>query len=395
MKKIRGVFFRYDGIAYIRYQDQHGQMVKESTHQRDPKFAANLLAKRKTEVAEGRYFPTRQFDRVTFKDLLDDWWERHGSHTRSRFEYHLPRVRTAFEPKRAREIDADSVQDFLDKLEREDFAASTINKHRTILCSAFNFAIKRGKYDRNPVTAVPQRKEPPGRDRFLSSDEFRSLIAECKPDPVLYAFVWIAATTGARKGEVLPRKWSEVMLDGSAPHIYVPRSKNGRPKRLSLAEEAIAALRALPSFEEDEYVFPADRGNVNFKGKQMHIWDIRTSFQDACDRAGIKDLRIHDLRHMATTILFLSGIPEAIIRKLTGHRSRELERYEHLSPGLKRQTVELIARELSEKCPTTDPPLANDDVSENSNSEVIGKTGEIGGDDGARTRDLRRDRPAF
>ena len=58
-----------------------------------------------------------------------------------------------------------------------------------------------------------------------------------------------------------------------------------------------------------------------------------------------------DLRHMATTILFLRGIPEAVIRKLTGHRSRELERYEHLSPLIKQQTVELIASEL--KVPLT------------------------------------------
>jgi len=188
---------------------------------------------------------------------------------------------------------------------------------------------------------------------------------------------------------LLPRKWSEVQLDGNSPHIYVPRSKNGRPKRLSLAEEAITALRALPSFEEEEYVFPADRGNVRFTGKQMHLWDLRKPFQAACTRAGIEGLRIHDLRHMATTILFLSGIPEAIIRKLTGHRSRELERYEHLSPGLKRQTVDLIALALSDKSTAADTPPSEDEIG---SLQVFEK---IGGDDGARTRDLRRDRPAF
>jgi hypothetical protein len=51
--------------------------------------------------------------------------------------------------------------------------------------------------------------------------------------------------------------------------------------------------------------------------------------------------------------LSLRGIPEAIIKKLTGHRSRELERYEHLSPVIKRQTVELIAKKLSDTATDT------------------------------------------
>jgi integrase len=155
----------------------------------------------------------------------------------------------------------------------------------------------------------------------------------------LFAFVWIAATTGARKGEVLPRKWTQVFLEGSSPHIYIPRSKNGRAKRLPLAEEVIEALKRLPSYGQDESVFPADRANGRFKGKRDHIWDLRKPFQAACQRAGIKDLRIHDLRHMAASIPFLERVPDAIIRQLTGHRSRELERYEQLSPVLKRKPL--------------------------------------------------------
>jgi len=237
------------------------------------------------------------------------------------------------------------------------------------------------------VSVVPQRKEPPGRDRFLPPEDFRKLLDECRAEPELYAFVWLAATTGARKGEILARKWAEIEMEGSASHVYVPRSKNGRPKRLPLAEDVIGALKDLPSYRSDEYVFPADRANVRFKGTQEHAWDIRKPFQAACKRAGIRNLRIHDLRHMATTILFLAGTPEAIIRKLTGHRSRELERYEHLSPVVKRQTVELIAKVLSDT-----PTATVDSEGEEKSSEVIERNG---GDDGARTRDLRRDRPAF
>jgi integrase len=385
MRRIKGVYIR-KGTAYIRYQDETGDIVRESTHQRNLKVAETILAKRKADVAMRTNFSTRQYEDVRFGNLIEQWWTLHGQHTRSRFEYRLPRIKERFAKLRAREITSDRVEEFLRTLEEEGFAASSVNQHRTIINSVFNHAIKRGKYDRNPVSAVPQRKEPPGRDRFLTPDEFRRLTDECRPDPALYAFVWLAATTGARKGEVLPRRWNEVRLD-SAPHLYIPRTKNGRPKRVPLAAEVVEALMALPSYGVDEYVFPVERGNVRFAGKQEYLWDLRKPFQAACQRAGISGLRIHDLRHMATTILFLEGIPEAIIRKLTGHRSRELERYEHLSPMLRQQTVDLIAKKLTgTRTDTLQKAVEDEGV------EVIEK---IGGDDGARTRDLRRDRPAF
>ena len=229
MNKTRGVYFR-KGVAYIRYKDGNGDIMRESTGQRSVKFALDLLAKRKTEVAEGRHFPTRQFDRVLFGELLDDWWEKHGQKTRSRFEYHLPIIRERFGGKKARDIRPDDVQEFLESLEQEGLAASTINKYRTILCSTFNFAIRREKYSRNPVSVVPQRKEPPGRDRFLAPEQFKKLLYESRSDAELYAFVWLAATTGARKGEILPRKWTDVQMEGSAPHLYVPRSKTAARK---------------------------------------------------------------------------------------------------------------------------------------------------------------------
>ena len=287
----------------------------------------------------------------------------------------------------AREITPDAIERFLKKLEDSGLAASSVNQHRTILNSIFNFALKREKYDRNPVSAVPQRKEPPGRDRFLTPEEFRRLAQESRADPQLDAFLWLAVTTGARKGNILSRRWEDVQIEGSSPHLYVPRTKNGRPKRFPLAEDVIRALKRLPSYQKEDYLFPVDRANVGFTGKQEHLWDIRKPFQAACDRAGISGFRIHDLRHTATTILFLEGIPEAIIRKLTGHRSQELERYEHLWPLLKRQTVELIARKLSGT-----PTDTVSSVKASHDPEVIEETG---GDDGARTRDLRRDRPAF
>ncbi len=66
--------------------------------------------------------------------------------------------------------------------------------------------------------------------------------------------------------------------------------------------------------------------------QKPHAWDIGKRFRRIRDLAGIKDLRIHDLRHFTTTILFMEGVADAIIRKMAGRRSEELERYKHFSP---------------------------------------------------------------
>jgi len=173
--KTKGVYFR-DGVAYIRYQDERGVDVRESTKQRSAKVAEDILAKRKTEVATRTHFPTRAFDAVTFAELADYWWQAHGSKTRSQFDYLYPRVLEHFGEKRAREVTPDVVDAFLEHLATErKLSASSVNHHRTIVNRIFNFAVKRGRFDRNPVAAVRQRPEPPGRDRIVSPAEFRML----------------------------------------------------------------------------------------------------------------------------------------------------------------------------------------------------------------------------
>ena len=62
---------------------------------------------------------------------------------------------------------------------------------------------------------------------------------------------------------------------------------------------------------------------------------------------GLGDLSLHDLRHTGPSVLLMQGIPGDVVRKITGHRSRELERYQHLSPAFRAQTVDLIAQVLS------------------------------------------------
>ena len=197
----------------------------------------------------------------------------------------------------------------------------------------------------------------------------------------------------------MPRKWSEVAVGDEFPYIYTAKTKNGRPKRLPLPGLAVYALRQLPSYGKHEYLFPA-KPNVRFKDVEKfsrpHAWDLGKRFKRICTKAKVLDLRIHDLRHFATTMLFIEGVADAIIRKMTGHRSDELERYKHLSPAFKQQTVELIAGQLSRQLSTNLSPAPKIVTPAAKRRAKLPPFIDVnGGADGTRTRDLRRDRPAF
>jgi integrase len=347
----KGIHVHESGSVYICYKNEHGKIIRENTHQTDVRAAELMLAQARTDVAMKKRFTSLSFESVKFIDLFNDWWNNHGSRTRSKFEYRTPRVLSRFDKKKAREVNPDAVRGFLADLREEGLAASSINQCRTILCSVFNYAIRFEKYDKNPVSVVPQEKEPPGRDRFPEPEEIVAMIRVCDEngDLELKAFLVLAPTTGMRKGEMLSRRWSDIDLDSGNPCVYVRQTKNDEPKRIQLPDMAVAALRALPSYGHHEYVFPA-KANPRFKGnfKRPHAWDFGKRFRRVAKLAGIQPLRIHDLRHFAASTLTGAGVEDNIIGLLTGHKSRELRRYQHLREELKRRTVDLIAGVLKE-----------------------------------------------
>jgi hypothetical protein len=99
---------------------------------------------------------------------------------------------------------------------------------------------------------------------------------------------------------------------------------------------------------------------------------------------GIEDVRIHDLRHTGPSVLLMQGISGDVVRKITGHRSRGLERYQHLSPGLQGSDCGLDRPGALSDTPSDTPaPEEGDENIED--AEVIVPEGEIGGVDGTRT----------
>jgi integrase len=89
------------------------------------------------------------------------------------------------------------------------------------------------------------------------------------------------------------------------------------PKKTPLARVAVEALKGLPSYGVDDYVFPS-RPTAKWPGpKKPYRWDVGKPFRALVRSLGIEDVRLHDLRHTGPSVLLMlmQGIPGDIVRR--------------------------------------------------------------------------------
>jgi integrase len=176
-----------------------------------------------------------------------------------------------------------------------------------------------GIYVHNPARDIKLPLGGRQRDRRLQPGEEARLFTACREarNRWLLPLVQLALETAMRQGELLRLRWEHIDLNRRTAHL--PVTKNGEARTVPLSSTAVAVLRALPR---------ALHGDV-LRGVTTEA--VKRSYMRATRRAGIEDLRFHDLRHEATTRLFEKGLNIMEVASITGHKDlRMLRRYTHL-----------------------------------------------------------------
>lgn len=174
----------------------------------------------------------------------------------------------------------------------------------------------------NPVALVARPKNPQGRSRILDAAETSALFEALRPTGRrsiwMLPLVKLALETAMRRGELLGLRWECVDLQRRT--IYLQLTKNGTSRTVPLSTHAIQILCDIPR-NLDGRVFPLTHEVVS------------QAFSRARKQAGIKDIRFHDLRHMAITRL-AEKLPNLIeLSAVSGHKSLAmLKRYYHPNP---------------------------------------------------------------
>jgi integrase len=223
-------------------------------------------------------------------------------------------------------------------------SGATVNRYLATLSHIFSTAVAEWRLiDRNPVRDISKKKESRGRIRFLRDDERAALIAACGKSawPALQILVLLAISTGARRGELIRLRWTDVVLDPPAPQAIIQDTKNGDPRRLPLVGKALEGLGklALANNGRSRFVFPSRR----YPERPYTAFDAH--WYAALASAGVRDFRFHDLRHTCASYLASQGSSLLEIADVLGHRTMAMvKRYSHLAQEHKTTVIEKMAR---------------------------------------------------
>ena len=219
----------------------------------------------------------------------------------------------------------------------------TINNALSVLRTCLGSAVRW-----NLLANVPSMNTLPVPEigyRYLSSDEAQRLVEAARPG-FWRAFIVFLLHTGCRFGEAAAVRWDDLELEGASPRVRIERSaykgcvgptKNGKCRDIPLTPDAIRELSALPS--ENTYVFVLPGGQLpRSSSSSKHLKKI-------CERAGVKRVSWHVMRHSFATELSARRVPLRVIQELLGHSSIAMTcRYAHVADRTMKEAVAELPR---------------------------------------------------
>jgi integrase len=257
---------------------------------------------------------------------------------------------------------------YADLLSDRRLAPSTVAKTHGILHHALKDAMRDGLIPRNVAELVDPPKVHKRAMTVYTPEQVDHLLTaiEGHKHETLYT---LALTSGMRLGELLALKWADVDLAGgfltvregrtrtAKGYVDGPGKTDSARRRIRLTSEATLSLREHrtrqlehklwlgASWQEFDFVFPSEIGTAGDHSNVLH------SFHRVTDAARPPRLRVHDLRHMAATLMLLKGVPAKVVSEMLGHRSIAitLDLYSHVLPDMQDQAVAAMESVFAER----------------------------------------------
>jgi integrase len=335
--------------------------TREEAHE---KLVEALSNRNKGLVFEG--------ENQTLSAYMDRWLNGSvkGSVKPSTYESYERMIRNHIKPtlghRKLKALAPEHVQYFYQSKLDADLAPGTVRLMHGILHQALDQAVRWGAVPRNVCKATTPPKPNPEEIRPLDAEQSKRIL-EASRGNRLEALYVLAVTAGLRIGELLGLKWEDIDLGAGSLHVRRTRSqaktgptftapKNGKGRSIRLTQRAVEVLKAHKAAQNAERLKAGSLWQDNslvfctHAGNPLDFRNVATaSFKPLLKKAGLPDIRFHDLRHTCATLLLSRGHHPKLVQELLGHASiaMTLDRYSHVLPGMGDQTAAAMEAALS------------------------------------------------
>lgn len=320
MTKVRGVFEHQPGVWWIQYFAE-GKRHREKVGRKSD--AIKLYQTRKSAIHAGIKLPTLRNHATLLSELIADVLKFVSEH-KSVPSYHS-RGKIVSDALGARVAESLTPQELDEWLRIHCQTPATANRYRAFLSLCYREGIANKKVKTNPARLVRRRREPRGRMRFLSRDEYDKLCVVIQGRfPLRLAEFVVSVHTGMRLSEQYRATWSQ--FHAGKRVIELCDTKNAEPRTVYLNQVAFDAIMSVKPKK-------ADNGAPIFPHLDKSF-DNGGWFDPCVQVAGVDNYTWHNNRHTFGSWLAMAGASIKEIQEAGGWKSIQMAaRYMHLSPA--------------------------------------------------------------
>ncbi|WP_329317067.1 MULTISPECIES: tyrosine-type recombinase/integrase [unclassified Streptomyces] len=255
-------------------------------------------------------------------------------------------------------------------------SALTVAYVHSVLKSALEHAVREDELPRNVARNVKTTTPRPRRFQPLTTAEARQFLDAARADR-LHALYELALRTGLRKGELLGLHWEDLDLDAGTATVrsslqrtrtggltHLPTKTRASERRIALPTECLHLLKEHRERQDTERETAGsawrDSGLVftTPTGRPLDPANLTRRFRSFLNRAGLRRIRFHDLRHSTATLLLEQGVDLVVIKELLGHAHIGVTAgvYAHVRLRLQRQAIDTLGHALGTTDDDPDDP---------------------------------------
>lgn len=343
------VYQRPDGLWCAQIKLPNNK--RKSRYNKSQKVVRDWLLAQRQAVRESAWTSD---DQITFSAYLDRYYEeilaKTARYTTARrysglIEQH---IKPGIGHIRLAQLMPHDIQAFYSERQKSGQSKRSVQQMHAIIHKALRYAVRYGLVFKNVSDMVDKPKVAKHSPVVWSLEEGQKFVGACRGERNFALYV-LAIYTGLRQGELLGLQVEDLDWSTGSLHVnhalqyekgkgavLVPPKTDKARRTIEIPEEALLVLHEHVGTRSSGYVF------VSTVGTPVRPRDLVTHFKETLTKAGLKEIRFHDLRHTCATIHLLFGTHPKVVQDILGHSTIQLtlDTYSHILPAMHKEAAD-------------------------------------------------------